>query len=87
MENQKADLNKLAKSWKSPFVARGSIREFSGGLIHPRTLANMDSKGIGPDGKFRMGRQVGYPVEAVNYKWRRNSEACSGRKVQILIDK
>ena len=46
MENQKADLNKLAKSWKSPFVARGSIREFSGGLIHPRTLANMDSKGI-----------------------------------------
>ena len=65
MENQKADLNKLAKSWKSPFVARGSIREFSGGLIHPRTLANMDSKGIGPDGKFRMGRQVGYPVEAV----------------------
>ena len=22
-----------------------------------------------------------------HYKWRRNSEACSGRKVQILIDK
>lgn len=63
--HQTLDLSKLKDSWPSAIVARESIREFSGGLVHPRTLANLDSKKQGPAGKFRVGRKVAYPVESV----------------------
>ena len=61
----KPDLSQLAKSWPSPIVARSSIRDFSGGLILPGTLANLDSLGKGPAGKFRVGQKVAYPVDEV----------------------
>lgn len=32
----------LRKSWSSPFVARSEVAKFSGGLLHPRTMANID---------------------------------------------
>jgi len=59
------DFSKLKDSWGAPFVARECIGRFSGGLVHRRTLANLDSRGQGPDGKFKIGRKVGYPVESV----------------------
>lgn len=64
----KPDLSVLAKTWPSPFVARGAIRDFSGGIIHPRTLANLDCQGKGPAGRFYIGRTVAYPVTEV-IKW------------------
>jgi len=61
----KPDFSQLAESWPSPIVARESIREFSGGLLHPRTMANLDSKKQGPAGRFRVGRKIAYPTVSV----------------------
>jgi hypothetical protein len=66
-----SDFSKLIESWGAPFVARESIGKFSGGLVHRRTIANLDAKGKGPAGKFKIGRKVGYPVESV-VEWLEN---------------
>ena len=48
--------------WKSNVVARSQVGEITGGALSPKSLANMDSKGEGPDGRFLMGRQTVYPL-------------------------
>ena len=50
---------KLIESWPAPLVARAEVGRFSGGLLHPRTMANLDSLGEGP-GKITIGRRVAY---------------------------
>lgn len=59
---QKPDLSILAARWPSPFVAREKVGDFSGGIITPKTMANMDSNGEGPKGRITCGRKVAYPV-------------------------
>ncbi len=56
---------KLAEKWPSTIVSREKVGEFSGGLLHPRTLANMDAAGEGPRERLRMGRKVAYPVDSL----------------------
>ena len=55
----------LAKNWPSPFVARQQIEKFSGGILNSKSMANLDSLGHGPRGRFKVGRKVAYPVSAV----------------------
>ncbi len=62
MPQVKTCLADLASRWPSPYVARDRVSEFSGGILHPRTLANLDSKGEGPKGRIRVGKKVAYPV-------------------------
>lgn len=50
---------KLIESWSAPLVARAEVGRFSGGLLHPRTMANIDAQGIGP-GKIVVGGKVAY---------------------------
>jgi hypothetical protein len=57
------DLSRLRESWDSPFVARREIERFSGGMLKPRTLANLDSLGVGVPGRFTVGKTVMYPIE------------------------
>lgn len=52
----------MAARWPSSHVARNRIGEFSGGLLKPKTMANLDSLGKGPRGRVRVGRTVGYEV-------------------------
>ena len=59
------NLHKLAEKWPSTIVARHEVGKFSGGIVNPRTLANLDSKGTGPKGKFTIGNRVAYPVDAL----------------------
>lgn len=61
----KIDLKELKQKWPSPVVARTEIRTFTGGMLSEKYLANLDSQGAGPDGRFKIGRKVGYPVENV----------------------
>jgi hypothetical protein len=58
----RADLSRFKTHWKSPYVARSAIGEFSGKLFSPRGMANLDSKGKGPP-RVRIGRKICYPVE------------------------
>jgi hypothetical protein len=50
---------KLRRSWPSPLVARSEVARFSGGVLHPRTMANLDSAGEGPP-RVEMGRRIAY---------------------------
>lgn len=59
------NLQNLADKWPSAIVARDEIDSFTGGVISPKSLANMDSLGIGPQGAFRIGRKIAYPVNNV----------------------
>ena len=53
------NLYALAEAWPSPIVSRSEVRIFSGGLLNPRTMANLDSLGRGA-GKIKIGRRVCY---------------------------
>lgn len=53
---------KMADHWPSSVVAREKISDFTGGLITPGRIANLDSQGQGPPNRFRVGRKVCYPV-------------------------
>jgi hypothetical protein len=68
-ENMKAkstiDLSAFADAWPAPYVERQKIGEFSGGLIEPKTLANLDSQNKGPEGRIKVGKKVIYPVKAI----------------------
>ena len=52
----------MAEKWKSSIVARTEIKTFTGGALKEKYLANLDSAGLGCQGRFRLGRKVVYPV-------------------------
>jgi hypothetical protein len=54
----------MADKWQSPWIARNEVERFTGGIINPRYLANLDSQGKGPAGRIRVGRKVAYPVDS-----------------------
>jgi hypothetical protein len=59
----------LAEKWPSAWVARTEIKKFTGGMIGEKYMANLDSAGLGPKGRVRIGgRKVAYPVNEF-VKW------------------
>ena len=74
-----ANLSKLIEKWPSAYVVRSEVAKFTGGMIQPGTLANLDSQGQGPEGKIRVARKVAYEVHAF-VKWleRRNPVDAAG---------
>lgn len=62
---EKGKFGNLADKWPSAWVARQEIGRFTGGIINPRYLANLDSRGLGPAGRATIGRRVAYPVNEV----------------------
>jgi len=52
----------MADKWPSPFVARQEVERFTGGIVNPKYIANLDSQGLGPEGRIRVGRKIAYPV-------------------------
>lgn len=46
-------------------ITRQKIKEITGGLISPKSLANADSAGDGITPRFRIGGKVAYPKDAV----------------------
>ena len=63
-----ADLSKLRNSWPSSFVARQEIKNFSGGIMSEKYLANLDCRGLGPPERIKIGRKVAYPIDDL-IKW------------------
>ena len=58
----------MADAWPSPIIARTESRAFTGGAISEKYLANLDSQGLGPEGRFRVGRKICYPTSEF-VKW------------------
>jgi hypothetical protein len=56
-------IKKAGEKWPTTFVARQQVSKFTGGVYTIQTMANLDGMGEGPDGAFRIGRQVVYPVD------------------------
>lgn len=50
-------IEKLLCSWSSPYVSRNEVYRFSGGIVSPKTLANADSEGNGPQNKYYFGKR------------------------------
>jgi len=46
-----------------PVVARAAVPRLLGGLVSAGTLANEDSAGTGPAGRFYMGKKAAYGRE------------------------
>jgi hypothetical protein len=63
MNERRVDLSHLKDKWTSTVVARSEVGRFSGGTVNPKYLANLDSKGEGPE-RIRIGRKICYPVES-----------------------
>ena len=61
----KSIFQKMADKWPSEIVSRDAVDRFSGDLLNPRTMANQDSLGKGPEGRFKIGRKVAYPVQSL----------------------
>lgn len=57
------DFREMVKVWKGgPYVPRAQVGEFSGGMLHPKTMANLDSRGEGPE-RVKYGKKVYYHVD------------------------
>ncbi len=62
---KQVELSAFAENWTAPYVERQQLKEFSGGALNARTMANHDSKGKGIKERINMGRKVLYPVNEV----------------------
>ncbi len=67
----KVTLRSLAEKWPSDIVARTEVKAFTGGTISEKYMANLDCQGAGPEGRFKVGRKVAYPVASL-IKWLEN---------------
>ena len=65
MDNFKAVLREMLDKWGSSVVVRSETKRFSGGLLSGKTLANLDSQGVGPRGAFKVGTKTCYPAESL----------------------
>ena len=62
---QNLSLKSLSDKWPSSIVSRTELKQFSGGALNARTVANLDSQGVGIEGGIRIGRKICYPVSSV----------------------
>jgi hypothetical protein len=70
MGTTKDIFDQMADNWPSEIIARTEIKLFTGGLINPNYIANLDSRGVGPAGRIKSGRKTCYQKRAF-VKWLR----------------
>ena len=62
----KPDFSQIITNNPSGYILRKDLTEKTGGLLHGRTMANLDSQGTGITGRILIGkRKIAYPVHAV----------------------
>jgi len=72
---ERPNFKDLAERWKSALVARQEVGHFTGGVVSEKYMANLDSRGLGPKGRIRVGRKIAYPVsELVSWLEGRSQE-------------
>jgi hypothetical protein len=73
--------SEMAARWPSSVVARAEVKQFTGGGISPKTLANADSEGSGPTGRFFIGRRVCYTATSLVEWLRKNTKGADHAKI------
>ena len=48
-----------------PVIARKDVIRFLGGVVAPKTLANADDSGDGPEIAYKVGRSVAYRTDSL----------------------
>jgi hypothetical protein len=71
-EKKMPDFNRIAKmmseQWPWVFVLRLDAKKATGNVFTPDHVKNMELRGEGPNGKFRIGKKVAYPRDEF-FKW------------------
>lgn len=80
-------LDDQVKHWPSPIVARQEISKFTGGAISPRTMANYDCRGEGPEGRDLLNGKVVYPLDKLIEWLKRRVKKVEGRKASCPAKK
>jgi hypothetical protein len=62
---EKPNFKRLAERWPSAWVAREEVDRFTGGVLTPKYMANLDSRKIGIEDRIRIGRKIVYPVDSI----------------------
>lgn len=75
----------MAEKWPSAIVSREQIGTFTGGIMSPGRLANLDCSGLGPE-RIRIGRKVGYPVVSL-VKWLSDRATTIEKKGELSNDR
>jgi len=70
LENKTADLREALENLPD-IIARAEVGRLLGNVISPKTLANLDSLGIGPRGRHKLGNKVFY-LKASFINWFEN---------------
>ena len=65
MEKNEANFSHILKNNPSGYILRRDLTEKTGGLLHGRTMANLDCLGKGISGRIMIKNRVAYPVQAV----------------------
>ena len=60
--SRKQMIEDIVTNWSAPTVAHTELEKISGGMLHPKTVANANSAGDGPGGRVKVGRRVGYLI-------------------------
>ena len=62
----KPNFQEIVKNNPSGYILRKNLTEATGGLLHGRTQANLNSLGRGIPGRIMIGnRKIAYPVDEV----------------------
>lgn len=69
-------VNELCDVWPSAFVARSEATRFTGGGIATGTLANKDSRGVGPKEKYYVNGRIVYPKRVLAEWFVSQMEVC-----------
>jgi hypothetical protein len=81
--NAMNSFSELAKKWPSSIVSRSEIPTFTGGAVAVGTIANADSRGDGPKGRFKVGSKTCYTVESVIEWLESRTRICKAREISI----
>jgi hypothetical protein len=65
MKNTTPNFAKIRENNTTGYIPRKNLGKVTDGLISPKYAANLDSLGTGIKGRFRVGRQIAYPVDSV----------------------
>ena len=77
---KRKELRTMAERWPSTVVARSQVKTFTGGAFSGKTLANADSEGTGPKGRFKLGRSTVYPVTSLIVWLEEHAKCICGNK-------
>ncbi len=64
---RQAEKNRLLKRLEEQFpggVPRSKVKEATGGLVSPKTMANLASQNDQPEGWYRVRGRIVYPAES-----------------------